>query len=411
MKKQKVQLLLSVGRAILIVMIFTTNLSAIIYLNDSDIGFDESKVKKAPVGKIFQISIQNATFAACSRGILYAKGIQETEIKPIKYYIIKGATCFLKSNSYLYSFLNNVKLSELNTLDYEILKSDIKKAINELEKSRYFYTELKNKANETSYNKDFIGKLKIFDYDAFREPNKLNGDTIEKIKTHLSSESLQERYDEILSKTEEILETAYKIKSKVEVCEFPEESKIWNLNLRSLDMLFFSQHGTTCFLKSNSHLLSFLGNVELSELNGPDYEKLKLDINRAIDEIKKAKNIYTKLRENAKKIRYNQDITAKLKKLNFDASRARNNLKKDILEKIEGYLVNGNIRGIYVEALSNIEEILNIAYNIKSKIEVNELPEESELYDINLSSLKSRLFGQYVAKIFREVKNKKTLRI
>ena len=59
----------------------------------------------------------------------------------------------------------------------------------------------------------------------------------------------------------------------------------------------------------------------------------------------------------------------------------------------------------------NIEEILNIAYKIKSKIEVDELPEESELYDMNLSSLKSRLFGQYVAKIFREVKNKKTLKI
>jgi hypothetical protein len=158
--------------------------------------------------------------------------------------------------------------------------------------------------------------------------------------------------------------------------------------------------GATNFIGAYSHFLLFLQNVEASELNKADYESLQSSLDKAIEKMEKAREIYAELVKKTESIPYNESAIEKVKKFNYERFRERNHLKKEIFDKVKGFLINGDIRGIYKEVLSQINSMTRDAKVIRTKLKTQKSILASEVWHLNQLYSDSMFFGQYVAQVF-----------
>lgn len=161
--------------------------------------------------------------------------------------------------------------------------------------------------------------------------------------------------------------------------------------------------GAGYFLDSSSNFLLFLNKVEVAELVNLDYNEVQMNLNSAIEKMKYARDTYTHLKQIADITPYNPTVIEELSNFDYADFQKNNGLIEPIFDQVRAYLEKGNIREIYEEALSNTEKILNIASIIKEKIDDDEFPEISDLWELNESCSKSLLFGQYAARVFFEI--------
>ena len=74
--------------------------------------------------------------------------------------------------------------------------------------------------------------------------------------------------------------------------------------------------GAGYFLESYSGFLLFLNKVELKELQGLDYNEVQMILNSAIEKMENARDVYTRLKQEADVTPYNPDMIDEL--MNFD---------------------------------------------------------------------------------------------
>jgi hypothetical protein len=214
---------------IMVLMTFSTNLSATIYLNSTD-----DPLPPPPPGTPEPVATPGPGGPIMEEGY---EGINPgTKTNPLRYYLLNTSVHFLESYSHLNSFLGHVEASELNGPDYNVLRSKINSTIGEMEKARDFFNKLVQIADEVPhYRAEVIDALNHFDYGAFRkrENNRIKEDVFNRVKGYLANGKIKEMYRRILLDYDEILEMAYKIKAKLDAPEFPEIS-----DLREIDHLF-----------------------------------------------------------------------------------------------------------------------------------------------------------------------------
>jgi hypothetical protein len=162
-------------------------------------------------------------------------------------YIVEGAGYFLDSHSNFQLFLSRVEMSEINGVYYNKLREILYKAIEDMEKAREAYYNLKIKADTTPYKENMIEALRAFDYDGLRETNRLIPYIFEKVKGYLSKGDVRGLYADVLSKTETILEKLYNIKESVDIDQFPEINELWRINQFYSESLFTGQYTSEVF--------------------------------------------------------------------------------------------------------------------------------------------------------------------
>lgn len=162
--------------------------------------------------------------------------------------------------------------------------------------------------------------------------------------------------------------------------------------------------GAGYFLDSHADFLRLLQKLEVGELNGLDYNQLRLHLDRVINNMLNAKSIYLQLKQTADVTPYDPTVIGQLLNFNYDVFRAENQLLEPIFERVRFFLCNGAVREIYGEILTHTDNILNILDEIKAKIDAGEFPGLSDLYKLNDSFAESLLFGEYIARAFREIK-------
>lgn len=167
--------------------------------------------------------------------------------------------------------------------------------------------------------------------------------------------------------------------------------------------LFIIQGGGH-FLKSCSDFQLFLNKIELADLYGLNYDDLIKMLNNAIYSMECAKTNYSDLIDVAEKTPYNQIIIDKLKSFDYDSFQKNKGLICDIIQKIKGFLVNGNITGAYKETYSYTVDSLTYLYGIKETIDNKIFPDVSMLWVLNQKYSECKLFGQYISQIFFELK-------
>ncbi|MCU0290028.1 MAG: hypothetical protein MUF15_27040, partial [Acidobacteria bacterium] len=101
-------------------------------------------------------------------------------------FIIEGGYNFFKSDSNMSRFISMVEISELNGTDFKALQAALNSTVDNLEKAKASYYQLKELASSTPYNQDVILQLMTFDYFKYQSENVLIPMIFEKVKKYLS---------------------------------------------------------------------------------------------------------------------------------------------------------------------------------------------------------------------------------
>ena len=165
--------------------------------------------------------------------------------------------------------------------------------------------------------------------------------------------------------------------------------------------------GAGYFLKSQSDTLLLLNKIELSDLDGVDFTELQKLANDALMNMVNAKAKYVLLTQTANTAPYKQTIIDQLKSFDYCTFKQEKDLNSVIFEKVEAYLVLGDIRGIYQKILIDTETIIDKLTSIKSIVDTGRLPATSDLWRLNQNYSETLFLGQYAAEIFFEITGKK----
>jgi hypothetical protein len=160
----------------------------------------------------------------------------------------------------------------------------------------------------------------------------------------------------------------------------------------------------TNFLAAYSHLLIFLKDMEISEANVVDDNASGLHLDKTIEYMESARKKYNELVEKTKYLPYKESVLLKLENFDYDQFRERKNLGKDVFEKIKAFLGKGDVRGLYKETLSQLNNILIISRDIKSNLKSSKSVLLSDLWKLNQLCSEAMFMGQYAAQVFEEIK-------
>jgi hypothetical protein len=174
--------------------------------------------------------------------------------------------------------------------------------------------------------------------------------------------------------------------------------------LQEKPMRAYVIEGAGYFLGSYSDFLLLLNKVEMSELQGCNFNELLVLVNRAIEKMQYANESYLQLKQKADVTSYNPVIIDELQNFDYDAFAHREGFIEPIFKEVKAFLSKGHIREMYGEALSHTQGILNIAMVIKTNLEEGVLPETSDLHDLNEAYAHYMLFGEYAAEVFQQIK-------
>ena len=173
--------------------------------------------------------------------------------------------------------------------------------------------------------------------------------------------------------------------------------------LTSFNIRIYVIEGAGYFLNSHSNFQEFLNRVELSDLNGIDFNDMREILYKAIEDMEKAKNVYYNLKKEADITPYNQVMINFLLDFDYDNFREEKGLNLIEYNKVKNYLIKGDIRGVFSTFLLNSESILEQLYTIKEWIDSDKFPEISILWRVNQAYFEAQLFGQYTSEIFYSI--------
>jgi hypothetical protein len=161
--------------------------------------------------------------------------------------------------------------------------------------------------------------------------------------------------------------------------------------------------GAGYYLQGNSYIQSVLNQVELQDVKGIDYTGLHRLIANALEYITNARLVYEKLVETAEITPYNQVVIAQLKAVDYNSFMLENRLNEVIFKKVEGYLSNGNITGVFKRSLSVIKSIQWLLCIVTNYVEFNQMPGPEISWKLNELCAEFSLFGSYTARIFQSI--------
>jgi hypothetical protein len=97
-------------------------------------------------------------------------------------------------------------------------------------------------------------------------------------------------------------------------------------------------------------------------------------------------------------------VINKLLAFDYDSFQEENALLKDIFFEVKSHLVNGDVRGIYSRTSDYFDTLINTLETIKGELYTGKVPGNAHMWNLNQVCAKVHMFGQYVARIFDEVK-------
>lgn len=199
--------------ATLMIMIFTGNIFAILYVNRSCDAYNSCSPNT------------NGGFAP-SMGQM----------------IIEGAGYFLASHADMQSFLNKIELSEINGVNYPGLQEILNSAIVNMENAAGTYKSLIQAAKETPYNQAVIDKLMKFDYRGFMKKNNLVPDIFLKVRGFLARGDVTGAYIKLKASKDAIIIQLHMIKAAIDSNLFPDVNHLYRVNQSYCETLLFGQY-------------------------------------------------------------------------------------------------------------------------------------------------------------------------
>ncbi|HLP46319.1 MAG TPA: hypothetical protein VK469_10245, partial [Candidatus Kapabacteria bacterium] len=166
------------------------------------------------------------------------------------------------------------------------------------------------------------------------------------------------------------------------------------------DIEAYVQKGGGYFLSSHSSTLALLNQIEMSDLQGIDYDRMKKNAADALQNIRAAGSVYNDLVEIAANTPYNPVVIDKLKTFDYQTFMEKNKLNREIFKKVVVYLSSGDINGMYYRILRELTALETLLSSITNDIAFNRQPGLSLLWKTSETFSETLLFGQYAARVF-----------
>jgi hypothetical protein len=161
--------------------------------------------------------------------------------------VIEGAGYFLKSNSDMQLFLNQIELSGLNGMDYKAVTEILNSAIENMERARILYENLIALAKVTPYNTEVITILINFDYTGFQIEYGLNTEIFKSVEELLNRGDVTGIYIHLKSCMDSMMPLLNRLKTFVDNEKFPEIEDVLELNQLYANALLFGQYVAQVF--------------------------------------------------------------------------------------------------------------------------------------------------------------------
>jgi hypothetical protein len=169
----------------------------------------------------------------------------------------------------------------------------------------------------------------------------------------------------------------------------------------------YIERGAGYFLMAKKEVDTMLRMVELQNINGLSIEELKAVTDRALDYMNRALDTYSVLVRRVEATPYDSRVIARLKQFDYNAFGKQFRLNPDVFNKVEGYLKNGDLNGIFKRKIPIFSKILELLKEAKSDLNNNNIPKLNILWTLNETFSRSSLFGSYVARVFQSLNFKK----
>lgn len=165
----------------------------------------------------------------------------------LKSYVVESAGYFLKSHAAFQQFLYCLEMSESGGADSADFKITLYSAIENMEKARAAYNNLKFASEKIPYNQEMIDKLMKFDYESFRVKNGFNEPVFEKLRTFLGKGDIAGFDGAVIANIDDILNKLYVIKASVDKGLLPEIALPWRTNQAYAEAQLFGQYMSEVF--------------------------------------------------------------------------------------------------------------------------------------------------------------------
>ena len=165
----------------------------------------------------------------------------------IESYVIQGAGYFMEANSYIQSILNRVELKDITGIDFNELYRLVDRALENIKVSRMTYGELIQLAEVTPYNREFIVKLKAFDYRSFMTGMDLNSVVFNQVRGYLERGDITGTFKHTYSKLAAIEDLLKAIKNEISFYRIPGLSLLWKLNETCTETSLFGSYAARVF--------------------------------------------------------------------------------------------------------------------------------------------------------------------
>jgi hypothetical protein len=157
-------------------------------------------------------------------------------------YIVESAWYFLTSHADYQDFQALVEMTDINGVDYKEMKNILYSAIDNMEKARAVYANLKVAAADIPNDRAMMDRLRVFDYDGFQAKYGLLGSIYEKVKSLLVKGDTAGLDDAVLANMDAILKQLYEVKTIVDGDRSPDIAILWRLNQSYFEAQLFGQY-------------------------------------------------------------------------------------------------------------------------------------------------------------------------
>jgi len=165
----------------------------------------------------------------------------------IETYVIQGAGYFLEANSCIQSILNRVELQDLKGIDYNELDQLVHRAFFNIILARMTYEQLLRLAELTPYNREFISKLKGFDYQSYMDEMGLNAVVFNQVREYLEKGDITGTFKQTHSKLVAIEGLLAAMKNEIPVDGLPGLPLLWKLNETCAETALFGSYAARIF--------------------------------------------------------------------------------------------------------------------------------------------------------------------
>jgi hypothetical protein len=161
--------------------------------------------------------------------------------------------------------------------------------------------------------------------------------------------------------------------------------------------------GTSSFLRSNADAFLLLNEVEIGYPSNLNFPYALALTESAIWKLEEARGRYQEIISVSQNSNYEDTRIKRLRRFNYGLFAIKKNLNSDVMKGLQNYLGKGDIMGLYLKNIANMNNILRLLTDIKKQLTAGITPPISSFWSLLQQYSDSILLGNYATMVFNQI--------